>query len=83
MKMNKNKLKKLQSLLCGKGDEVPEGYYTISELCKMFNKTRNPMCVRVKRLMEQSPETIDRKFFFVHADDGRLHKIPHYKFKGI
>lgn len=82
-KMTPEKFKRLQALLSGKGDEVPEGFYTVTQLCKMFNITRTPMCNRVARLVKESPESIEKKHFYVHASDGRLHKVPHYKFKNL
>lgn len=82
MKMNPEKLKKLQSLLEGSGEEVPEGWFTIVQLCKLFSKTRTPVSNRIRYLLTKEPDKIEKKMFTIRTENG-LHRIPHYKFKGL
>lgn len=82
MKMNPAKLKKLEELLSGKGDVVPEGFYSLSQLCEMFGKTRTPITAKIKRLMKDDPKSVEVKNFMVKTGGG-IHKTPHYKFKNL
>lgn len=80
--MNPDKLKKLESLFLGKGDKIPDGWYTIVELCKILGKTRTPITYKITRLLKENPPAVEKKYFTVRTESG-LHRKPYYKFKGL
>lgn len=82
MKLNPKKLKKLQDILLGKGDKVPEGWYTLSQLCELFDVSRTPMGNRIARLKKKNPDEIKVQRFLIRIGSG-LHSVPHYKFKSL
>lgn len=82
MKMNPEKLKKLQELLGGAGETPPEGYYTMKELGEMMGMCQTSMQRKINILRKSDKSAVITKDFTIKTQHG-LRKIPYYKFKGV
>jgi DNA-binding NtrC family response regulator len=81
MKMNKQRLAKLQEFLRNIDEpETPDkGYYTATELSEMMGIPRNTLLHKIRKLKMQKSDKLDIKYFNVRCSDA-LRKLPHYKF---
>jgi hypothetical protein len=81
MKMNKERLVKLQEFLKNIDEpEIPDkGYHTATELSEMMGIPRNTLLHKIRKLKTQKPDKLDIKYFNVKCSNV-IRKLPHYKF---
>lgn len=82
MKMNPDKLKKLQALLGGAGETPPEGFYTMKELGEAMGMCQTSMQRKINVLRKADKTAVVVKTYTIKTPHG-LRRIPYYKFKGL
>jgi len=78
--MNKKQIEKLQYLFQGKPEEVPKGWYTVSQLVEITGKGKTTIGAMIaKHINGKSGEVKVRNFNVRQKKSVR--NIPHYFFK--
>jgi hypothetical protein len=82
MKMNKERLAKLQDFLknLGQAETPDEGYHTAQQWADMLGIPRKTFMNRVDKLKSLQSKNLDIKKYGIRCKGG-IRKIPHYKFE--
>jgi hypothetical protein len=77
--MNAKKLKMIEALISSNPEEIPKGWYTMTELCAKLKKGRSTLSTQIRKAIAENPNKIKTKEFRVKTSNA-IRSIPHYFF---